>query len=923
MNSIKNLHQLGQSIWYDNIERKLLKNGEMEQMVLAGDIRGVTSNPSIFQSAISKSTDYDEALRPMAWSGWSPEEIFFQLAVEDIRQTADIFTSLYDSTAGGDGYVSLEVNPELAYDSEGTFNQAVALWQRVNRKNLMVKIPATKAGLPAIRRAIAAGLNINVTLIFSVERYSEVIDAYMSGLEDRAANGLPINSIASVASFFVSRVDSKIDKILEDQVKEGKITSDQAMRLSGKAAIANSKLAYKLYESRFASQRFQTLAAKGARVQRPLWASTSTKNPAYSDVLYVEELIGPDTVNTMPPSTLVAYKDHGKAATSIRNNLDEVDTLITELEACGIQFADITRALEEEGVNAFAASFKSLLTTIEQRKRKMLIEIVGLEEQVQNRVAELESDHSVTRIFEKDASFWTDNPQEQEEIRNRLGWLDAPFIGKNLITKLETVRDELIDEGFKNVVLLGMGGSSLAAEVLSLSFRGSVDGMSLSILDSTDPRQVKELEEKYPLDSTIFLVSSKSGSTSEVQAFLSYFYELGRSLFGDKAGKHFIAITDPGTSLEKQAMSLNFRAIIHGDPTVGGRYSALTAFGLVPAVLIGVELGTFLTETANFALECRPGIPAGRNPGLLLGVILAEAMKIGRDKLTIIAEEPFASFGSWMEQLIAESTGKAGKGIIPVDMEPIVKGNNYGNDRFFIYLKNDGIYQSFINDLRDHGQPVIPFDLVNAYQIGAEFFRWEFATAIASGVMGVNAFDQPDVQDNKTRTRNNIQTYLKQGKFNEGDPAVTFPGAKLFSGNQFNMLMGNTLREVIMQLLEQTQRDDYVAINAYLPRNDKMQKELQKFRSFVLKKTGNATTLGFGPRFLHSTGQLHKGGGSNGFYLQITDDAGMDLEIPGENISFDVLLRAQALGDYNALVARNKRVIRIHLTGASIKDLWN
>jgi transaldolase/glucose-6-phosphate isomerase len=921
MNEIDKLHQLGQSIWYDNIERKLLKNGEMERMIAVGEIRGVTSNPSIFQKAIANSTDYDSAIQPMAWADWNLEDIFFQLAIEDIQQTADLFLPLYQETNGGDGYISLEVNPKLAYDSEGTFSQAKELWDKVNRKNLMIKIPATKEGLPAIRKAIAAGININITLIFSVSRYEEVIDAYLSGLEDRVKNNLPINDIASVASFFVSRVDTKVDSILESFLSDNKINQKQFLELRGKAAVANSRLAYELFEKVFSAERFKQLEQKGAKIQRPLWASTSTKNPDYYDVFYVEELIGENTVNTMPPQTLDAFRDHGRAEIKIRKNIENTRELFSSLRNLGIEIEAVTQALENEGVKAFEKAFISLLDTINNRKRAIQNTLPGLSNLIKNRIEDLDKKQIITRIYERDASVWDVNPSASNEISNRLGWLDAPFISLDNIDEINKFRDEIVQKGFTHVLLLGMGGSSLAAEVLSLSFRGHSEGLNLSIIDSTDPRQVKFAEEKSPIGKTIYIVSSKSGGTTEVQAFLKYFYQRMKNFAGDDAGKYFVAITDPGTDLSRQANELQFRKIFYANPNVGGRFSALTAFGLVPAALIGVELETFLQKTKEFAYTCRPGVATGRNPGLGLGVILAEAAQKGIDKLTIIAEEPYRSFGSWLEQLIAESSGKSGKGIVPIDIEPFVNIDLYSQDRIFVYLKNDGIFEQKINEIVNGGHPVISYELNDPYELGAEFFRWEFATAVACAVLGVNAFDQPDVQDNKTRTKLKINEFISFGKFNSADPVLDIEKATIFT-NQTNIeLGGKNLSEILETFLQLRKDGDYIAINAYLPRIQEVERDLQAFRQSVLIRTQNATTLGFGPRFLHSTGQLHKGGPDNGLFIQIVDKPDQDFDIPGMGLSFGKLLYAQALGDYEALVNRNRRIIRIELKQSTVKDL--
>jgi transaldolase len=368
MNTTLQLLEAGQSVWYDNIQRSLLKNGELAGMVERGEIFGVTSNPTIFMNAITKSKDYDDSLMPLMTAGLNNEQIFFCLAIEDIQAAADMFQPLYQRTAGGDGYVSLEVSPLLAHDTAGTLAQAKELWQRVNRPNLMVKIPATKAGLPAITDAIAAGINVNVTLIFSRERYAEVMEAYLAGLEKRVDAGLPVGSIASVASFFVSRVDTLVDGLLQKMVSAGGPQAVQAQALPGKAAIANARLAYADYKKVFTAERFLKLKAKGARVQRPLWASTSTKNPAYRDVMYVEELVGPDTVDTVPPATLVAFLDHGLVRPSLEENLGAAEQALADLASLGISMDAVTKQLEEEGVKSFSDAFNVLLQAVESRR---------------------------------------------------------------------------------------------------------------------------------------------------------------------------------------------------------------------------------------------------------------------------------------------------------------------------------------------------------------------------------------------------------------------------------------------------------------------------------------------------------------------------------------------------------------------------
>ena len=482
-------------------------------MIERGDIRGVTSNPTIFNNAIAKTNDYDSALTPLAWAGWDAEKIFWQLAIEDIKAACDAFQPLYEESNGGDGFVSLEVSPNIAHDTEATAAQAQQLWARVKRPNLMVKIPATKAGIPAIRKAIAAGVNINITLIFSLARYAEVMDAYLSGLEDRAAAGHPIDHIASVASFFVSRVDSKIDPRLPD-----------GSPLKGKAAIANAKLAYDEYHKTFAGRRWENLKVKGARVQRPLWASTGTKNPAYSDTVYIDNLIGPETVNTVPPATLEAFRDHGIAAITLSRDVDKAQAEIAQLEAAGISMDVVTQELEDEGVKAFAEAFAQLLATIDERRKNAASSLGPIADSVSKRIAQLEADSVPARLWKHDPTLWaTDkDPAGQHEVTIRMGWLDSPEKARKLIPMYQAFAEEVKKAKIDRVLVLGMGGSSLTAEVFSslLAAAGIEASLSLAILDSTDPAQVALAAEQYAPDKSLYIVSSKSGGTAEVMAVL-------------------------------------------------------------------------------------------------------------------------------------------------------------------------------------------------------------------------------------------------------------------------------------------------------------------------------------------------------------------------------------------------------------------
>lgn len=926
MGSIADLHRLGQSLWYDNIQRRLLQNGELEELIRRGEIRGVTSNPAIFNNAIAKSSDYDNALKPLAWSGWKSEDIFWQLAIEDIQAAADLFRPIYDESRGKDGYVSLEVSPLIANETEATIKAAKSLWQRVDRPNLMIKIPATRAGIPAIQKVIAAGINVNVTLIFSLERYGEVIDAYLAGLEERAKEKLDLSTIASVASFFVSRVDTKVDSLLESMIEKNTGSVKEVRSLLGKAAIANARLAYALFNQKFISKRFQRMKELGANVQRPLWASTSTKNPNYRDVIYMEELIGDQTVNTAPPATIDAFRDHGNAALTITNDLDEAEKTMASLAALGISMSQVCLELEEEGVKAFADAFHSLLNSIEERRMKARKEIGSLADNLPQIIEQHKKNDTLRKLRDHDPSLWVEDKPGQEEISRRLGWLNAPLQARQHLEELHSLLDESIRKGFKKALVLGMGGSSLAPEVFSLVFDGKRDkdhSLEVSILDSTDPDQVQEAAANFPPSETLYILSSKSGSTAEVNAFFRYFWKISEDIFGDRTGAHFIAITDPGTSLDALANKHQFMRVFHGNPEVGGRFSALTVFGLVPAVLSGVDIQTLLNRAEIMMKQSLADTPLEENPGLVLGSMLGYWAEHGKDKLTILTDPEISSFGSWLEQLIAESTGKLGKGIVPIDCEPEWQAEKYQHDRIFIYLRITGKEDGFTDELIKAGQPVIILPLVDPYDIGGEFYRWGIAVSIACSIMHINPFDQPDVQFNKSLTQKMIREYQENRILEEGQ-AIWQNGDQLVFGNLWDGLQDiRDLHDLVKSFLSLSGEGEYIAINAYVPRNQKNLEILTRFRQLILQYTGKATTLGFGPRFLHSTGQLHKGGANKGLFIVITQEPEKDLEIPEEKMTFGILERAQALGDIQALQERKRRVIRIHLVNSKLDDiLW-
>ncbi len=902
-NPLFELYEAGTSVWLDYIRRSLMTSGELTRMIEEDAVVGMTSNPTIFEKAIGGSRDYDDALRDLVHAGITDEEIMLSLIVEDIKLAADVLKPVYEQTKHKDGYVSIEVLPRVADDTQGTIAMAHDLFDRVGRPNIFVKIPATDAGLPAIEQCIADGVNINITLMFSVKVYEDVARAFIRGLQRRMKDGHPID-VASVASFFVSRVDTAVDKLLEQKIAAATDPAERArlQKLMGKAAVANAKMAYEAFLRIFNGPEFGDLRAAGASVQRCLWASTGTKNPSYSDVMYVEELIGPETVNTMPQQTMMAFKEHGEVRPSLAENVEGARQVLRDLAAAGIDIDRVTSDLRVDGVKLFADSIDKLLEEIANKKRKLQQGSVGAHEAqlgaldgaVSTRLEQLERTAVVRRIAEKDAGLWKSNGSTQTEIRERLGWLQVADRMEERVPELEALRKELVGEGFTDLVLMGMGGSSLAPEVFRQTFGAPRAALDVHVLDTTDPAAISALEKAIDLRKTVFIVASKSGTTLETLSHYRHFWQQT----GQKGGQ-FIAITDPGTALADEASRRGFRRTFLNPPDIGGRYSALSYFGLVPAALGGVDVSGVLDRAATMVQACSPSVPAGENPGAWLGAVFAEAAKVGRDKITIVAAPAIQSFGVWAEQLIAESTGKEGKGLVPVADEALGTPQVYGNDRLFVRLALPGDDEpSALAALGQAGHPVVTLKLSDPLAIGAEFFRWEYAIAVAGAILGLNVFDQPNVQEAKDLTRKVLS---------EGNPPTVGEGIR-WAGQS-----GATLEAAIQSLLGQVRAGDYVALLAFIAPSPEHDRALNSIRLAIRDSHRVATTVGYGPRYLHSTGQLHKGGPNTGVFLQLVGDDPHDVPIPGEKFSFGVLKQAQALGDFQALRNHGRRVLRLQM----------
>jgi len=905
---VQELKALGQSLWLDNIRRQLVTSGELARLREEG-VSGVTSNPTIFDKAVSGSTDYTEALVRMVGAGYDAEHILWELMLEDIRAAADVFRPVYDETVGADGYVSIEVSPQLAMDTEGTVAMARDLFQRAGRPNVMVKIPGTKPGLPAIRQMLGEGVNINVTLIFSTERYDEVVDAFMSGLEDLKSAGGDPSRVSSVASFFVSRVDTKVDKLLDARIEAASspAVKGQLARLLGKAGIANSKVAYEHWKQLHSGPRWESLHGAGARPQRCLWASTSTKDPRYPDTMYVEELIGPDTVDTIPPATLAAFREHGEVRRSLDADIPAAHRHLQELAQVGIDLREITQQLETEGVELFDKSFVSLLQTIEKaagdiragKGPRQWHSLGTLQPSVDKTVARLQTDDAVRRLWSRDDSFWVPGT----EPGKWMGWLSVPEKMLESADRFEALARDATE--YADVVLLGMGGSSLCPDVLRNTF-GHIPGHPrLHVLDTTDPATILAVREQVDMGRTLFIVASKSGGTTETLSHMAYFWEEVRGTGTHQPGHQFAAITDPGSPLERIAEERGFRWTFLNPTDIGGRYSALSYFGLVPGAMMGLDVRELLERAQEMAHSCDAAVPVEQNPGVWLGAVMGTLANQGRNKVTLIMSPRVATFGYWLEQLLAESTGKQGKGIVPVEGEPPGRPEMYGPDRLFVNVRVEGdVDEEVARALERAGQPVVTLTLRDQLDLGGEFLRWELATATAGSLLGINPFDQPNVQESKDNTKRVLSEFASSGRLPE---AAAVPASEA--------------GQAVVDLLGRARDGSYFAIMAYTTRTDTSEEALRRIRAGIRDGTRLATTAGYGPRFLHSTGQLHKGGPPVGLFLQVVQEDEADVPVPGEPYGFSTLKRAQALGDLQSLESRNYPVVRVDL-GSSPEAGW-
>lgn len=863
MNPLQNLNKLGESIWMDNIRRGMLSSGQLKQYIDRFYLTGLTSNPTIFEHAIGGSNDYDEGILKRLDTGQSAEEIFFDLALEDLQEAADLFRPYYDKSGGRDGFVSLELSPELADDANASIEQAKRLHARASRPNMLFKVPGTKAGAAAIEELIYEGIPVNVTLLFAPDHYVAAAEAYLRGIERRMQEGLdPL--VPSVASLFISRWDKNSVDGLPDNLKN-------------KLGVAIGMQTYRKYREIYDSERWKDLEKRGARPQRLLWASTGTKDPSLPDDYYVHALTAPETINTMPEATLLAFSKTGRVGSPLPKDGGESAKILESINKAGTDVEELGEWLQENGKDKFSKSYHHLLAVIEKKRSELREaheqerESLGpLAKAVEATLESFDGDRINERIWDHDHTVWSNDPTE---ITNRLGWLNLPHDMLEEVDRLNAFTESVRQDGLTHVLWSGMGGSSLFPQVLQQAFPDQKDGLKLEVLDSSNPVTIKHVADHLPIDKTLFVFASKSGGTLETRCHLDYFWE--------KCGnpRQFAIVTDRGSPLDQIGQERNFRQIFHNDPDLGGRYSALSHFGLVAGALLGVDLEELLHRAGQMMAACMSCVSTAEHPGFRLGAALALAARDGRDKCTLVMPEEINRFAMWLEQLIAESTGKHGVGILPVANEQLGTQDDYGDDRIFVVL--GGL--SGAGRIPPH-HPVITLPYVDPYSIGAEVFRWEFAIAVAGKILGIHPFNQPNVEAAKKAASRVLK---------EGIPEFELTPVK--------------------EMLANLKPGNYLAIQAYIDADSEKIETIERARTNLRNRYRVATTVGVGPRYLHSTGQLHKGGRKNGVFLQIVDDLSPDQTIPGRDYTFAKLFQAQAAGDHLALEENGLRVAQVKL----------
>ena len=930
-NPLWKLRDHGQSIWLSTLRRRLVDGGDLQHLIEARSLSGIESDLQFLCGALARGNEYGAPLRRLLDEGLDVDTIGEHLLAEEARAAAEALTPLYEQSNGREGFVSIDVFSGRTGDPQSmsaAIHRAVDL---IEHPNAMFKVPATDSGFAVLEAMTTEGYHIHVGPLFSVTSVRRAVEAFAGGLRRRMDSGGAAD-VMSAISFGLAPLDVAVDDLLGDLIRDSSGDTSREESLVGSIAVAAAKAACREQRELLQRQLGSDVGAPISPLQRIIWMDTATKNPRFGEFHYIEDLVGPDSGLSLSRSSLEAFHQRGVVAATLGRSVDEATEILAELADVGIDLENLGRRLEQRANDKLAAARDRFVATVGRA-----CEALGADEHAASgvalgggpwwgTVAEIPAElvpaevtdgleELMPRLWGKDPSLWSDEPQEQELIYNQLGWIDLiePMSFESL--PAERFASRLVDGDIEDIVVLGMGGSSLCAEV----FRDVFGIDNVWVLASTIPGVVKRVAEHVDPARTLVVVSSKSGTTLETRVLSDYFYGLATPIL-ENPGERFVAVTDPGTPLEQTAHERDFHGLWLTPPDVGGRFSAFTHFGVLPMALMELDVGAILESAQRMAASCAAEVPVSLNPGVVLGVALHEGFRTGRDKLTFLCDGGLAPFAAWAEQLVAESLGKDGVGLVPIVGEPSGDPGDYGDDRLFIGMELGPEPDARLARLLDQlaaEHPVMRFHLDDRSEIGAELFRWELGTAVAGALMEINPFDEPAVEASKQRT---IEILEAAG---DGSPDAPAPvdlgnGWAVFADLERDAELaarqqGEGLASWLDAHLGRAAVPDYIGLQVFLAADAETRQRLDDIRWTLRNRLGVATSLGWGPGYLHSTGQLHKGGPATGVYLLVTATDAEDLECPGFGYSFGYLARAQALGDLQALQERGRRVLRLHL----------
>ncbi len=921
MTTLSDLTQLEHSSWLHYLRRSFIESGELSTAIDNG-VRGVVVDLAVTAQSITASSDYDRFLPHLLAEGTPFDDLPRLMLSDDVQRAAFVLNPVYEASERLDGYVSLPLHPAMAHDTTKMAAAARHVLAEINCPNVMIEIPATEAGIAAIEMLTEDGVCVNATQIFSPTIYERVVDAYLAGL----ARYVKTHSVwrrwpMSVATIAISRVDGMADAWLDEHERPD---------LKGKAGIALAKVVFGAFQRVFTGSRWHELAKKGGVVQRPLFTDLIPHDFRYPNTYYVDALGDPGTVCNLTPAMLAACLNRKTAVSPPIQNEAEAQAHLNALSELGLDLDEAARQLQADGLARLARDFEAMRESVRQKReqledkwQRLELHLGAYETAVSQTLARTCHDRVVCRIWNHDHTVWSANPAG---IGNRLGWLHLMPVMREQISRLQAMTDDLLTDGFTDALLLGMGGAGLVPQLFADTFTQAAlparpglparPHLRLNVLSNVDPGEILAQTEKIDPVRTIFVVTSKSGRTIETLSAFTYFYNRVEAVVGEKAaGSHFIAITDPGSPLAELAAQYRFRYLFVNQPDLIGRFGALSMAGFVPAALAGVNLETLLEraeEMANNAQSCNSP-QAGDNVAAQLGTALATLAQQGRDKLTFVASPALAGFADWVEQLIAGSLGKQGRGILPVVGEPVGEPAVYGDDRLFVHLRLDGDegQDTAVSTLIDADFPVITVHWRDLQDVGGQFFLWQMATAVAAHHLQVNPFSQFKHDAAKARTWEVVEQIKRVGEM--AVPEDTFTP---FS------------RTALYTFLDKAETGDYVAIQAFIPHTAANDEALQALRTHIRGKTGLATTIGYGPRCLHTVGQMHKGDRGNGLFIQFVADSVPDVFVPNRigqpeaSLSFGELSRLQAALEAQALRRERRRLVRFQLGLDAADALW-